>query len=282
MRESVEFALHGSSLHCEFDLPAGLAPVEVDRGQIQQVINNLVINAVQATAGRGQLRVEARTVTVSPEKPVAPLAPGEYVRLAVHDNGTGISSAKLADGSGLGLATSYSIIRKHHGLIQAESAPGKGAVFFIHLPASETVASPAVTPPRARTPRAGTGGGRILFMDDENVLQELVGAMLQHLGYQVVCAANGEEALTHYVQNGPFDAVIADLTIPGGMGGYEMVQKLRQVDPQVKAIVSSGYSNDPLMTNFQQHGFCGVIAKPYQMAELGKVLGDVIGAGRRI
>ena len=115
-------------------------------------------------------------------------------------------------------------------------------------------------------------------MDDEDVLQELVGAMLAHLGYHVVCASNGEEALARYSTNGPFDAVIVDLTVPGGMGGYEAVQKLRLVDPQVRAIVSSGYSNDPLMTNFQQHGFCGVIAKPYQMAELGKVLQEVIGA----
>ena len=292
VRECVEFALHGSSLRCEFDLPAGLTPVEVDRGQIQQVINNLVINAVQATAGSGQLRVGARTIAVSPEKPVTTLAPGEYVRLAFHDNGTGISSANLArifdpyfttkaEGSGLGLATSYSIIRKHHGLIRAESELGKGTTFFIYLPVGATVARPPAVSSGAKAQSGRIGGGRILFMDDEDVLQELVGAMLEHLGYQVVCAANGEEALARYDQDGPFDAVIADLTIPGGMGGYEMLQRLSKVDSQVKVIVSSGYSNDPLMTNFREHGFSGVIAKPYQMAELGKVLEEVIGAGRR-
>ena len=120
----------------------------------------------------------------------------------------------------------------------------------------------------------------MLFMDDEDVLQELIGAMLEHLGYQVVCAANGEEALLRYAEDGPFDAVIVDLTVPGGMGGYETVQKLRLADPEVRAIVSSGYSNDPLMMDYAQHGFCGVIAKPYQMTELGKVLQDVIAAPR--
>ena len=294
LRESVEFAVHGSSLRCEFDLPTGLAPVEVDRGQIQQVINNLAINAMQATAARGLLRVEARNMTVGPENPVATLETGEYVRLSISDNGAGIAPANLArifdpyfttkaEGSGLGLATSYSIIRKHHGLIQAESEPGQGTTFIIYLPASAMAARPATKAPVTNGAKISTdrsGGGRVLFMDDEDVLQELVCAMLEHLGYEVVCAANGEEALARYGEGKPFDAVIVDLTVPGGMGGYETVQRLRSVDPQVRAIVSSGYSNDPLMTNFQQHGFCGVIAKPYQMAELSKVLQEVIGAAR--
>ncbi len=294
LRESVEFALHGATLRCEFDLPAGLAPVEVDRGQIQQVINNLAINAMQATAERGILRVEARNVLVSVEKPVATLEAGAYVRLRISDNGLGITPANIArifdpyfttkaEGSGLGLATSYSIIRKHHGLIQAESELGKGTTFIIYLPASTAVVPPVAEPLTANgaaPPPKRAGGGRVLFMDDEDVLQELVGAMLTHLGYEVVCAANGEEALARYGEGAPFDAVIVDLTVPGGMGGYETVQRLRVVDPQVRAIVSSGYSNDPLMTNFQQYGFSGVIAKPYQMAELGKVLQDVIGADR--
>ena len=173
LRESVEFALHGSSLRSEFDLPAGLAPVEVDRGQIQQVINNLAINAMQATADRGILRVEARNVSVSAEKPVATLEPGEYVRLAIRDNGAGISPANLAKifdpyfttkaaGSGLGLATSYSIIKKHRGLIQVESEMGKGTTFFIYLPASATAARPASKAPvtTAVTHRAGADGRR--------------------------------------------------------------------------------------------------------------------------
>ena len=289
VRESVEFALHGSSLRCEFDLPAELAAVEVDRGQIQQVVNNLVINAMQATAGRGCLRVEARNVAVSPDKPMATLATGDYVRLAISDNGTGITPANLtrifdpyfttkAEGSGLGLATSYSILKKHQGLILAESELGKGTTFFIYLPANAPAAGPSATmTPPGRSQPERIGGGRVLFMDDEEVLQELVGAMLAHLGYEVVCASNGEEALVRYAKNGPFDAELVDLTLPGGIGGYETVQKLRIVDPQVKGIVSSGYSNDPMMLNFQQHGFSGVIAKPYQMAELGKVLEEVIG-----
>ena len=116
-------------------------------------------------------------------------------------------------------------------------------------------------------------------MDDEEMLQELVGAMLDHLGYEVVCAASGEEVLARYSADQPFDAVMVDLTVPGGMGGYEAVQKLRAIDPQVKAIVSSGYSNDPMMMEYRKHGFSGVIAKPYQLAELSRVLETVLGRG---
>ncbi len=301
VRESVEFSLHGSSLRCCFDLPDDLAPVEVDRGQIHQVINNLVINAAQASAEGGILHVNARNVTVSREHPVATLEPGRYVQLTLRDTGTGIAPEHLARifdpyfttksaGSGLGLATAYSIIKKHEGTIQVASEIGVGTAFHIYLPA----AAPAPAVPsskiaedaggRARAPVVGSRG-RILFMDDEVVLQELVGAMIEYLGYEVACAANGEEALVMFQEarskGVPFSAVIVDLTIPGGMGGYEAVQRLLALDPNVRAIVSSGYSNDPVLADFRAHGFTGVIAKPYQMVELGKVLEDVIASPDR-
>ena len=248
VREGVEFALHGSSMRCCFDLPGDLSPVEIDRNQIHQVINNLVINAVQATAHGGILHVEARNVAVDREHPVATLPPGKYVRLSLRDNGSGIAPEHLARifdpyfttksaGSGLGLATSYSIIKKHDGLIQVESELGRGTTFLIYLPAGgrSALAANAANDAQARAHTAARTGGRVLFMDDESVLQELVGAMLEHLGYDVACAAHGEEALEHYARaqadGQPFAAVIVDLTVPGGMGGHETVRRLREMDP---------------------------------------------------
>ena len=298
VRESVEFALHGSNLRCQFRLPADLWPTELDRGQINQVINNLVINAVQASSEGGVLEVSARNVLITRDRPVATLEPGEYVQITIRDHGSGITPENLARifdpyfttktaGSGLGLATVYSIIRKHDGLIQAESELGSGTAFHIYLPA---VVARLHTPPQSNGASAvatngteapaKTAHGRILFMDDEMVLQELVGAMLEYLGYEVTCAADGDEALRQFElarQEGrPYSAVILDLTVPGGMGGYEALQRLQVLDPNVKSIVSSGYSNDPIIANFRGHGFSGAIAKPYQMAELSEVIQQVL------
>ncbi len=300
VRESVEFALHGSNLRCQFQLAHDLWPTELDRGQINQVINNLVINAVQASAEGGVLHVSASNVLISRERPVATLEPGEYVRVSVRDHGSGIAPENLvrifdpyfttkSAGSGLGLATVYSIIRKHDGLIQAESEPGMGTVFHIYLPA--VVARPPAVVPAMSVPTDKLNGteravrpgslGRILFMDDEAVLQELVGAMLEYLGYEVTCTADGEEALRQFEmarqEGNPYSAVILDLTVPGGMGGYETLQRLHILDPEVRSIVSSGYSNDPIIANFRGHGFTGAIAKPYQMAELSEVVQQVLG-----
>jgi PAS domain S-box-containing protein len=298
IKESVDFSLHGSSLRCHFDLAEDLRPVEVDRNQIHQVLNNLVINAVQASPRGGSLKVSAENARVTREQPVGTLEPGDYVRISIADNGSGIAPEHLSrifdpyfttktTGSGLGLSTSYSIIHKHEGLLQVESAVGKGTTFSIYLPASAAPApaaaeepSAAATPAARENPSASDGPKRVLFMDDEEVLQELVGAMLNYLGYEVECAADGNQALEKYAQakaaGQPFDVVMVDLTVPGGMGGYEAVQRLLAMDPDVKAIVSSGYSNDPIMAEFQLHGFKGVIAKPYQLVELGGVLEQVI------
>ena len=295
VREGVEFALHGSSLRGSFGLPEDLAPVEVDRHQIHQVINNLVLNAVQASPEGSILHVEARNVPVSRDEPVATLEPGRYVRLTIRDNGTGIAPEHLGRifdpyfttkdaGSGLGLATAYSIVKKHDGAMQVDSTVGMGTAFHIYLPAA--TAEPAAPASRVaeearkyETAVVSTRG-RVLFMDDEAVLQELVTAMLGYLGYDAVCADHGEEALLRFEQaralGEPFDAIIVDLTVPGGMGGQETVQRLRALDPDVRVVVSSGYSNDPILANFRAHGFSGVIAKPYQMAELARVLEGVM------
>ncbi len=297
VREGVEFALHGSSLRASFDLPEDLAPVEVDRHQIHQVISNLVLNAVQASPEGSVLHVEARSVPVSRDEPVATLEPGRYVRLTIRDDGMGIAPEHLGRifdpyfttkeaGSGLGLATAYSIVKKHDGAMQVDSTVGVGTAFHIYLPAAaaESAAPAGRVAEEARGYETAVVStrGRVLFMDDEAILQELVTAMLGYLGYEAVCADHGEEALVRFEQartlGEPFDAVIVDLTVPGGMGGHETVQRLRALDPGVRAVVSSGYSNDPILANFRAHGFSGVIAKPYQMAELARVLEDVMAA----
>ena len=300
VRESVEFALHGSHLRCQFRLAPDLWLTELDRGQINQVINNLVINAVQASPEGGVLDVSAENVVVSRERLVATLRAGDYVRISIRDHGSGIAPENLARifdpyfttksaGSGLGLATVYSIIRKHDGLIQAESTVGEGTAFHIYLPAAGVrpavpAAGPGVTAAGANgkgLPNGAMAQGRILFMDDEIVLQELVGAMLEYLGYEVGLAADGESALRQFGaarQAGrPFSAVILDLTVPGGMGGFETLQRLRVLDPDVRAIVSSGYSNDAIIANHRAHGFSAAIAKPYQMTELSEVIRQVLG-----
>ena len=292
--ESVRFALLGSAMRCCFDLDGDLRPVELDRGQINQVINNLVINAVQASPEGGTLHVTAHNVAVGQEERSATLAPGQYVRLTIRDQGTGIAPENLARifdpyfttktaGTGLGLATSYSIIKKHGGLIRVESEPGVGTAFTMYLPASTRktpVPKSGVDPQPAMKTQTAARGARILFMDDETILQELVATMLEHLGYEVVCASCGEEAIRRYTEalqaGRQFDVVIVDLTVPGGMGGHEAVRRLRELDPAVRAVVSSGYSNDPLMADYQRHGFSGAIAKPYQMAGLDRALRDVM------
>lgn len=289
IRETTDFASHGANVKCEFALPEDLWPVDIDAGQISQVLNNLVINAVQAMPEGGLVRVAAENLTLGEESGL-PLHAGKYARIQVRDNGTGIRPdylAKIFDpyfttkqtGSGLGLATSYSIIKKHDGLLTVESALGAGTSFYIYLPASD---KPVTVLPHARE-EPMRGAGRVLVMDDEPLIRELAETMLEHLGYQVELARDGAEAVRLYCQakeNGrPFDAVIMDLTIPGGMGGKETIKKLSAFDPEVRAIVSSGYSHDPVMANFREHGFRGVMGKPYKVEELAKVMHEVLPPG---
>jgi len=184
-------------------------------------------------------------------------------------------------GSGLGLATTYSIIKRHEGYIRVESRLGEGTTFYIYLPASEKqlLIQKGLL---GRDLGAGfkVGQRRILIMDDEDSIRDAVSQMLRYIGYEVESARDGAEAIELYKRaqgsERPFDAVILDLTIPGGMGGKEAVQKLREIDSQVKAIVSSGYSHDPVMADFKQYGFCGVVVKPYKIEELREVLYNVV------
>ncbi|MBI4326073.1 MAG: PAS domain S-box protein [Chloroflexi bacterium] len=289
IRESAEFVLRGANVRCEFNLPADLAPVEVDAGQISQVIHNLVINGMQAMPEGGVIRVCGRNVRLDAASEV-PLPEGRYVRLDIEDHGLGIKAEHLSrifdpyfttkkQGSGLGLATAYAILKRHDGLLTVESTVGRGSVFHVYLPASDKT----IPSPLERRSQEFRGQGRILIMDDEESILELASVTLRHFGYEVLAAKNGEEAVTLYAQaleaRRPFSAVIMDLTIPGGMGGKEAIKKLLTLDRKVKAIVSSGYSSDPVMANYRAYGFCGVVSKPYQIEELGRVVQEVLTNG---
>jgi signal transduction histidine kinase/ActR/RegA family two-component response regulator len=286
LHEVVSFVLHGSNVRCDLTIPPALWPVEVDAGQISQVLNNLLINADQAMPEGGVIEVQAANVVVQSPGGL-PLAPGPYVQVTITDHGCGIPEAhqeKIFDpyfttkqgGSGLGLATSYAIMRKHAGHITVASTLGVGTTFTLYLPVSERACASIA----ADSAHAVQGQGRILVMDDEEMLRELVRAMLSHLGYEAVCAADGGEAIALYERaqaaGEPFTAVILDLTVPGGMGGKETCRALRARDPQVKVIVSSGYSSEHVMADFTHYGFSGVLTKPYQIHELGALLQRVV------
>jgi len=286
LRETAAFALRGSDVRCELSLPDELRPVKVDQGQISQVINNLIINADQAMPDGGIIHVRAENVILGADQGL-PLPAGSYVKISIEDQGTGIAEKHLPKifdpyfttkqkGSGLGLATAYSIIRKHEGYIAAESELGVGTTFTIYLPASEK------EPPRVKQQeeRPLNGHGKVLVMDDEDIIRDVTGQILRHLGYKVEFARDGAEAVKLYrkAQEGgePFDVVIMDLTVPGGMGGKEALERLLEIDPQVKAIVSSGYSTDPIMAEFRRNGFQGCVAKPYKLQDLSQILQSVL------
>lgn len=289
LEESVKFALRGSNVRCEFEIAPGLSAADIDEGQISQAIHNIVINAVQAMPEGGVLRVTARNHFFHDVEGL-PLEAGSYVQISIRDEGYGIPKEHLSrifdpyfttkqEGSGLGLATAYSIIRKHGGVITADSELGVETTFVIYIPASEKEV--ALLPETILS--LPDGPYRILIMDDEEVVREVVGEMLEQMGYEVAFATDGAEAIETYrhamEQNRPFDAVIMDLTIPGGMGGREAILKLLEIDPDIKAIVSSGYSGDVVMSHHESFGFKGVVPKPFKMAELSRVLRDVITQG---
>jgi PAS domain S-box-containing protein len=283
VREATEFALHGSNVKAEYELAADAWAADADPGQIGRVIQNIVINSVQAMPGGGVIRVTVANEEVPPgARP--PLEGGSCLRISIADTGTGIAAEHLArifdpyfttktGGSGLGLSTAYSIVRKHHGHIAAEPAPGGGAVFHIWLPA--VAARPSAKRPETHSPFSPLRG-RILFMDDEEEIRKMTAALFRQMGLEVVTTADGQEAVQQYQQardsGHPFDLVLMDLTVPGAMGGREATENLRKIDPAVKVIVSSGYSSDPIMANFRSHGFCGCVAKPYRVRDLTQTL----------
>jgi len=286
VREAAGFSLAGSSVKYDLVIADDLWAVEADEGQLTQVFQNLLLNADHAMPGGGVIRITAHNIITGPEA-IPFLREGRYVHVTVKDHGTGIAPENLQrifdpyfttkeKGSGLGLAATYSIIKKHDGHITVDSLIGKGSVFHVYLPATE----------RGPDADAGTaavrmGSARVLVMDDEEDMRRATGDMLSRLGYSVAFAEEGMQAVVRYqmaMEAGiPFDAVIMDLTIPGGMGGKEAVRKLLEIDPLAKVIVSSGYSQDPVMADYRGHGFQGRVTKPYRVQDLSEVVAAVIG-----
>jgi PAS domain S-box-containing protein len=287
VRDTATFAARGSAVALDIALPHDMWSVDIDEGQISQVLNNLLINAKQAMPDGGTIRVRGENLHVDSDSGL-PVRAGDYVRLVVSDQGVGISAADIgkifdpffstkAQGSGLGLATSYWILKRHQGYITVESLPGLGTTFSVYLPA---VKAPASKVAQAAPVQPVGGGGRVLFMDDEVGIRAFAAKVLPLLGYDVECVADGQEAVARYIaarqSERPFDAVILDLTVRGGMGGMEAFERLRAADPNVLALVSSGYSTDPIMADFARHGFAARVPKPYEISDLRDTLARVV------
>ncbi len=287
--DNINFTLSGSNISCDYAIAKNLHLVEIDEAQFSQVLNNIVLNAVQAMPEGGTIGVTAENVITraGSEASILPLPAGNYIKISIEDQGIGIPQKHLQKifdpffttkqkGSGLGLATSYTIMHNHGGHISVTSKTGVGTTFHLYLPAS--------TQPRTTANPPGNifyGTGKILVMDDQEDYLAVTVESLSTFGYKASLARDGREAITIYMdalkKGQPFDLVIMDLTVPGGMGGKDTIKELLQKDPAVKAIVASGYSNDPVMANFQEYGFKGVIKKPFTMAELSKLIHELMG-----
>jgi PAS domain S-box-containing protein len=282
IHETVSFALSGSNSSCRFDIAADLLPCNYDRNQIAQVIENIVINAQQSMPKGGQVEVVATNIELG-DQDHPPLPPGPYVRISIRDEGVGMSREELArvfhpfyttksKGHGLGLTTSYSIIHRHGGCIDAESTPGRGSTFHIYLPA--TPGAPVAVPAESVEPHRGSG--LFVVMDDELVVRDTIGRMLTTFGYEVAAVANGSQAFdylqTRLAAGHAVAAMILDLTVPGEMGGEEAIAPIRRLAPSLPVFVASGYADDPVMANPQGYGFTASISKPFGKTDLARIL----------
>ncbi len=288
IKELVSFSVSGSNVDCIFSLPEDLWFSEIDVGQISQVFNNLIINAIQAMPEGGTIRVKGKNINVKEmvKDGLPLLKEGRYLKISVQDDGIGIPKENIKkifhpfystkkEGNGLGLNTCYSIIRRHNGYIEVDSKFGFGTTFNIYLPASlgEGISN------NQEEKQLHLGKGKILVMDDEKDIRETTGEMLSFLGYEVDFAKDGVEAIEEYIKakelEEPFDVIVMDLTIRGGMGGKKAVEILKKIDPQIKAVISSGYSQEAL-SNLGDKGIIKFVNKPYKIEELSKVIYEVI------
>ncbi|MBU0485540.1 MAG: response regulator [Proteobacteria bacterium] len=286
LNDSISFALSGNNISCNYLLPPDLWAAEIDYGQMGQVFQNIVTNAIQVMPEGGFIEVTAQNIKNNAKKSIR-LPQEKYVKISIKDHGPGIAPEIIdrifdpffttkVKGSGLGLAICYSIINKHHGHIEVESEIGTGTVFHIYIPATDRV----ILPENPSAEKVQKGTGRILIMDDEELVRETAADLLCSLGYKVEMASDGLEAIDHYRKaksaGQKYDLVILDLTVPGGMGGMKALNKLLEFDPEIRAIVSSGYANNSILANYRQHGFRGIATKPYTLQDLSKVVSEVI------
>ncbi len=288
IEENAAFVLRGSKVRCEVVLADDLWSIDADAGQISQVLHNMLINSIQAMPEGGVIRLMAQNEVLETAN-TANLPAGDYLNIQIEDHGGGISSENISrifdpyfttksEGSGLGLASVYSIIHRHGGSIEVTSTVGQGSIFIIHLPAVSE------KNPENEVEQTGTvlpGSGRILVMDDEEIIREMAEEILRFAGYQVHSCENGKQAVDvyrkAYGQNRCFDAVIMDLTVPGGMGGVEAAGLILKIDPEAVLIVSSGYSNDPVVAKYLQYGFRGAVVKPFSAGSLVTEVRRMIG-----
>ena len=288
LRDACGFALSGSSIKCEYNVPDVLWMAEIDSGQIWQVLNNILVNAREAMPGGGTLWVDARNIHVGAASAV-PLPPGDYITASFRDDGVGIAEVDISHvfdpyfstktrgatkGTGIGLAASLSIVQKHGGHIMLDSTPGEGTTVTLYLCALDA-------PPLARRdpsvePRTPSGARHVLMLEDDEVVITTTTRMLEHLGHSVDVVRDGAAAIDRYAraqrEGTPFDFVILDLTIRGGMGGVEALQGLKEADPGVVGVVTSGYTADSVMADFKQHGFHAALPKPFSVNELSTLI----------
>jgi PAS domain S-box-containing protein len=285
IRNSVNFALRGSNITCNYALSDELWAAEIDKGQISQVLTNIVINAKQAMTGGGTLAITADNLK-NKEGQHGRLAPGEYVKIGIIDQGVGIPPQHLKrvfdpffstkpNGTGLGLSISYSIVRKHGGDIEMQSKPNQGTIVTVYLPALSQVHKEETR----FNAKLVTGSGTILLMEDDELVRNSTRMLLEAMGYKVETVENGEKAIARYREaiaaGVKYKAVIMDLTVVGGMGGREAILRLREIDPDVRAVASSGYSNDPVMARYREYGFRAILPKPFTIDALTEVLGSM-------
>jgi PAS domain S-box-containing protein len=291
LRQSAEFSLYGSNLDARLDLAPDLWNAEVDRGQIEQVINALMINAREAMSQGGTVDITARNV--EREEEGGPLTPGRYIKVVIADRGGGIDKAfarRIFDpyfttkptGNGLGLSISYSIVKRHGGMLHLESSSPVGATFAFYLPATDAPAAISEMP--VAGPALRSEQQRILLMDDEGAIRDLTSELLGTLGYRVTAVPDGNEAVSAYErafrEGESFQAVILDATIRGGMGGLATIERLRRIDPSVNAIICSGYSDEAALSQFLTYGFNAALPKPFTQSELVDVLQRSLQAGK--
>ncbi|MCM2283469.1 MAG: PAS domain S-box protein [Desulfobacula sp.] len=287
LQETTQFALSGSNVSCSFNIAPDLWTCDYDKNQMGQVIENIVINAVHAMPSGGSIDVTAMNVTI-PENILSSLKPGRYVKISITDTGTGIPERYLSrifdpffttkqKGSGLGLATSYSIVKRHGGIIEVESEPGRGTCFHAFIPA----AAGPVTIEQAAPEKRYKSSGLILIMDDEEMITEMLTAMLESMGFTTSITRNGRQAVEAFKtlmdQNLPVRAIILDLTVPGAMGGKETVREIRKINAEVPVFVASGYSEDAAIANPEDFGFTAALEKPFSILDLSQMLEKHLG-----